>query len=84
MSTATRIPVHTNETLINLRKKATELAIQSENEELLAEVVAMLRGIKLPCTYTLEEFANFLHKSEADYKKGQCVSHEQLFAQYGL
>ena len=36
MNTATSTPVHTDETLINLRKKATELAIQSENEELLA------------------------------------------------
>lgn len=84
MNTATRTPVHTNETLINLRKKATELAIQSENEELLAEVVAMLSGIKLPCTYTHKEFANVLHEAEADYEKKQCVSHEQLFAQYGL
>ena len=84
MNTATRTPVHTNETLINLRKKATELAIQSENEELLAEVVAMLSGIKLPCTYTHEEFANVLHEAEADYEEKQCVSHEQLFAQYGL
>lgn len=84
MNTATSTPVHTDETLINLRKKATELAIQSENEELLAEVVAMLSGIKLPCTYTPEKFANVLHESEADYEKKQCVSHELLFAQYGI
>ena len=84
MNTATRTPVHTNETLINLRKKATELAIQSENEELLAEVVAMLSGIKLPCTYTYEDWASVCRESEADYDKRQCVSPERLFAQYGL
>ena len=46
-----------HETLISLRKRASELASQSEDEFLLADIVAMLSGKKLPCTYSKEEFA---------------------------
>ena len=72
------------DSLISLRRKASELISQSEDEELLAEVVAMFRGMKLPCTYTKEEFAEVLNEADADYKAGKFVAQEELRSRYGL
>ena len=73
-----------SDTLLSLRTKVSELAEQSEDEELLAEVVALFSGTKLPCAYTREEFKAVLQESEADYVQDQCVEHDQLFAKYGV
>ena len=84
MDTATRTVQSQYDNLIMLRKKVQDLATQSEDEEILAEIVAMLSGIKRPCTYSREEFKMVLQESDADYKAGRLTSHEELFAQYGL
>lgn len=72
------------ETLLSLRHRATELASKSEDEFLLADVVAILSGIKRPCTHTQEEFFAVLCEAEEDYKAGRFVSQEELRAEYGL
>lgn len=70
--------------LISLRRRATELASKSEDEFLLADVVAMLSGKKRPCTYNKEEFATVLCEADEDYKAGRFVSQDELRAKYGL
>ena len=70
--------------LVNLREKVTSLVTQSEDEVLLADIVAMLSGKKFPCTYSKNEFESVLAESDEDYKLGKLISHEQLFAKYGL
>ena len=72
------------DTLISLRRKATELASKSEDEFLLADVVAMLSGMKRPCSYTPEEFAAVLCEAEEDYKAGRFVTQDDLQERYGL
>ena len=72
------------ENLVNLRNKVASLATQSEDEALLADIVAMLSGVKRPCTYSAEEFSSVLAEADEDYKRGNTISHEQLFAKYGL
>ncbi len=72
------------ETLISLRKRASELASQSEDEFLLADIVAMLSGNKLPCTYSKEEFANVLNEADDDFKAGRFVTQDELRAKYDL
>ncbi len=84
MGTAVKTKRNVYDSLVSLRNKVTSLASQSEDEALLADVVAMLSGEKLPCTYTAEEFADVLQEAEEDYKAGRFVSHEELFAKYGL
>ena len=73
-----------HDTLISLRRRATELASKSEDEFLLADVVAMLCGIKRPCTYTKEEFAAVLSKADEDYSEGRFISQDELRAKYDL
>ena len=73
-----------HDTLISLRRRATELASKSEDEFLLADVVAMLSGMKRPCTYTKEEFAAILCEADEDYQAGRFVSQDELRAKYGL
>ena len=70
--------------LSSLRKTASDLAMKSENEALLADVVAMLRGVKRPCTYTPEEFATILAEADEDYKSGRFVTQNELRTRYGL
>lgn len=70
--------------LVNLRNKVTTLATQTEDEALLADIVAMLSGVKRPCTYTAEEFASVLAESDEDYKAGRYVTQEDLRMRYGL
>lgn len=72
------------DTLLSLRHKATELASKTEDEFLLADVVAMLSGIKRPCNYTKEEFATVLCEADEDYKAGRFVSQDELRSRYGL
>lgn len=84
METAIRTKRNVYDSLVALRNRVTSLASQSEDEALLADVVAMLSGEKRPCTYTAEEFANVLREADEDYKAGRYISHDQLFARYGL
>ena len=84
METSVRTTPRTHDTLVSLRRRATELASKSEDEFLLAEVVAMLSGIKRPCDYTTEEFAAVLCEAEEDYKAGRFVLQDELRAAYGL
>ena len=84
MGTAVKTKRNVYDSLVSLRNKVTSLASQSEDEALLADVVTMLSGEKLPCTFTAEEFADVLQEAEEDYKAGRFVSHEELFAKYGL
>lgn len=84
MEPAVRTNGNQYKNLVALRNRVTSLASQSEDEALLADVVAMLSGEKRPCTYTAEEFANVLREADEDYKAGRFVSQDQLFARYGL
>jgi hypothetical protein len=84
MEPAVRTNGNQYKNLVSLRKKVTTLATQSEDEALLADVVAMLSGMKRPCTYTAEEFASVLSEADEDYKAGRFVTHEELRSRYGL
>ncbi len=84
METSIRTTPKMRDTLVSLRRRATELASKSEDEFLLADVVAMLSGIKRPCTYTKEEFAAVLCEADEDYKAGRYVSQDKLRTEYGL
>ena len=84
METALRTKGNEYKNLVTLRKKVTTLAILSEDEALLSDVVAMFSGVKRPCTYTPKELASVLAEADEDYKAGNIISHEQLFAEYGL
>ena len=70
--------------LIPLREKALGLVMKSEDKDVLEEVVALLSGKKRPCAYSYEEMAASLHEAEEDYHAERYVSHEELFAKYGL
>lgn len=70
--------------LVSLRDEVQILTAQTESEETLIEVLAILRGIQRPCAYTHEEFVSNIKEAEEDYKAGRCISHEELFAQYGI
>lgn len=84
METTTRINSRSKDILSSLRKQVSALASQSEDEALLVDILAMLNGVKRPCTYTAEEFAGVLKESDEDYKAGRYVSNEELFARYGI
>ena len=72
------------ETIRKLRKRASLLVSQTDNEELLSEAVAILSGMPLPCTYNYEEMESSLHEAEADYQKGNTESHETICKRYGV
>lgn len=84
METALRTKGNEYKNLVSLRKNVTTLATQSEDEALLADVVAMLSGVKRPCTYTSEELASVLAEAAEDYRAGSYVTQEELRARYGL
>lgn len=84
METTVSIQHNVYDNLVNLRNKVTTLATQSEDEALLADIVAMLSGVKRPCTYTSEEFASVLSEADEDYKAGRFVTQNELRNRYGL
>ncbi|MBQ3945062.1 MAG: hypothetical protein II670_05545 [Alphaproteobacteria bacterium] len=84
METAVRTSSDTSNSLLMLRKKASTLVNQSEDEALLADIVAMLNGVRRPCTYNKDEFTDVLREADEDFESGRFVSHEELFAKYGL
>ena len=73
-----------HDALIALRQRASLLVSQSESEELLAEVVAILSGRPLPCTYTHDQMETVLRKAETDYKNGHFVSHSTICERSGI
>ena len=72
------------DSLLNLRKRAVSLAEQVESEELLAEAVAILSGMLLPCAYTYEQMESSLREAEADYQNGRHLSHSSICERYGV
>lgn len=84
METTVSIQHNVYDNLVNLRNKVTTLATQSEDEALLADIVAMLSGVKRPCTYTAEEFSSVLAESDEDYRAGRFVTQNGLRNRYGL
>lgn len=72
------------DTLVALRQRASLLVSQTESEELLAEAVAILSGMPLPCAYTHEQMESVLRESEADYQNKRFVSHSSVCERYGV
>ena len=72
------------DSLLNLRNRAVSLAEQVESEELLAEAVAILSGMLLPCAYTYEQMESSLREAEADYQNGRHLSHSSICERYGV
>lgn len=71
------------DSLMNLRARALSLVERSESEELLAEAVAILSRMPLPCAYTYEQMESSLHEAEADYQNGRHTSHSSIRERYG-
>ena len=84
METGARTNHDMHDTLTILRQRVSSLASQSEDEALLADIVAMLNGVKRPCTYTKEEFADVLRETDEDFGAGKFVTQEEMRARYGL
>ena len=84
MATTIRTNSSVDDNLAALRQRVSLLATQSDDEALLADVVAMLSGIKMPCGYSKEEFATVLREADEDYKAGRFVSQNELKARYGI
>ena len=72
------------DTLVALRQRASLLVSQTESEELLAEAVAILSGMPLPCAYTHEQMESVLREAEADYQNKHFVSHSSVCERYGV
>ena len=70
--------------LLALRQRASMLVSQTESEELLAEAVAILSGMPLPCTYTYEQMEMSLREAETDYQNENFVSHSSICERYGV
>lgn len=70
--------------LVALRQRASLLVSQTESEELLAEAVAILSGMPLPCAYTYEQMEKSLREAEADYQNGHYLSHSSICKRYGV
>ena len=68
--------------LLTLRQRASLLVSQTESEELLAEAVAILSGMSLPCAYTYEQMEMSLREAETDYQNGRIVSHSTIRERY--
>lgn len=73
-----------HEALLALRLRASLLVSQTESEELLAEVVAVLNGMSFPCAYTLEQMKSVLQEAESDYQNDCFVSHPSISERYGI
>ena len=67
-----------------LRKRVSLLVSQTESEDLLAEALAVLSGMSFPCKYTKEQMEFSLNEAEADYQKGNIVSHSSICERYGI
>ena len=74
----------TFDTLVALRQRVSMLVSPTESEELLAEAVAVLSGMPLPCAYTHEQMESVLREAEADYQNRRYVSHSSVCERYGV
>ena len=72
------------DTLAVLRQRASLLVSQTESEELLAEAVAILSGMPLPCAYTHEQMEMSLREAEADYQSENYLGHSSICERYGI
>ena len=72
------------DTLVALRQRVSLLVSQTESEELLAEAMAILSGMPLPCAYTHEQMESVLREAEADYQNRRYVSHSSVCERYGV
>ena len=79
-----RIHLQNHDALWALRQRVSRLVSQTESEELLAEAVAILSGMPLPCAYTYEQMESSLRGAEADYQNGSHVSHSSICERYGV
>lgn len=70
--------------LVALRQRVSLLVSQTESEELLAEAVAILSRMPLPCAYTYEQMEMSLHEAEADYQNRRFVNHSTIRERYGV
>ena len=52
--------------------------------DLMAEAVAILGGMSLPCAYTKEQMELSLREAEADYQIGRHASHSSICERYGV
>lgn len=73
-----------HDALLALRQRVSSLVSQTESEELLAEAVAILSGMPLPCAYTYEQMESSLREAEADYQERCHVSHTSICERYGV
>lgn len=73
-----------HDALLALRQRVSSLVSQTESEELLAEAVAILSGMPLPCAYTYEQMESSLREAEADYQERRHVSHTSICERYGV
>ena len=76
MEPAVRTQHNVYDNLVSLRNKITTLATQTDDEELLADIVEMPSGVKRSCTYTVEEFASVLAEADEDYRAGRFVTQD--------
>ena len=83
-ATQERIHLQNHDALLALRQRASRIVSQTESEELLAEAVAILSGMPLPCAYTYEQMESSLREAEADYENGRHVTHSSICERYGV
>ena len=72
------------QSLLSMRKRALALVEQTESEELLAEVIGLLGGSQLPCSYSHEQMEEALREAEADFQNGHFESHSSICEHYGV
>ena len=58
--------------------------METDDESVLKQVIALLGGMKRPCAYTPEEMSANLREADGDFNTGRVVAHEELLAEYGL
>ena len=83
-ATQERIHLQNHDALLALRQRASRIVSQTESDELLAEAVAILSGMPLPCAYTYEQMESSLREAEADYENGRHVTHSSICERYGV
>ena len=83
-ATNERIHLQNHDALLALRQRVSRLVSQTESEALLAEAVAILSGMPLPCAYTYEQMESSLREAEADYENGRHVTHSSICERYGV
>ena len=73
-----------SETISSLREKALSIIGQTESEDLLADVIAILSGVPQPCAYSHEQMEASLLEAEKDFQNGRYVNHTSICERYGV